>query len=480
MKASTTEERAMSCQRREQRSVGERLACALLAGLTAALVAGALPAAASAADYCVAPNTTCGGTNVASFEQALDLADNATDADRIFLGAATYTSAPNSSGFDYLATGSPVEIVGQGEGHTIVTAPAGEGSDFVLGVFGGPGTSVHDLTIRLPQNAAVGAYGLMTDNAARRIEVVEDPTQLNRRTGIGLQHGAALEDSTVTLGSVQDTTAVALGPGGGTVRRSALSARFAVLSDYGGTIRRQRDDQRSERLERRRRRLRRPGRRELPPAPRLGAGRPRRPSHRAGARPRRQPARRGRQRRRHRAPRPGRLRAPAGGARGRRRGPAAGGRVFGYPAAARQRLQGHPVRIRARPRIDAARGAAPARHPLPLRAQRGRARYADDPARARRSSPRWQVRAALPAARPRQALHALSRHRQALQERQGRRERHPLQRQARQASAAAGRLSGGHPRRRRSRQPLHPASHPLPGRHEVTPSPRRRQVAPST
>src|SRR5919198_100515 len=240
MKASTTEERAMSCQRREQRSVGERLACALLAGLTAALVAGALPAAASAADYCVAPNTTCGGTNVASFEQALDLADNATDADRIFLGAATYTSAPNSSGFDYLATGSPVEIVGQGEGHTIVTAPAGEGSDFVLGVFGGPGTSVHDLTIRLPQNAAVGAYGLMTDNAARRIEVVEDPTQLNRRTGIGLQHGAALEDSTVTLGSVQDTTAVALGPGGGTVRRSALSARFGVLSDYGGTIERSR------------------------------------------------------------------------------------------------------------------------------------------------------------------------------------------------------------------------------------------------
>src|ERR687887_1657336 len=112
MKASTTEERAMSCQRREQRSVGERLACALLAGLTAALVAGGLPAAASAADYCVAPNTTCGGTNVASFEQALDLADNATDADRIFLGAATYT-APDSGGFPYRQTHGPVGGLGR-------------------------------------------------------------------------------------------------------------------------------------------------------------------------------------------------------------------------------------------------------------------------------------------------------------------------------------------------------------------------------
>src|SRR5919198_4782060 len=111
MKASTTEERAMSCQRREQRSVGERLACALLAGLTAALVAGALPAAASASDYCVAPNTTCGGTNVATFEQALDLADNAPDADRIFLGAATYT-APTTDGYFYEKPDSPVEIVG--------------------------------------------------------------------------------------------------------------------------------------------------------------------------------------------------------------------------------------------------------------------------------------------------------------------------------------------------------------------------------
>src|SRR5919197_277788 len=117
MKASTSEEMVMSGQRREQRSVGGRLAYGLMAGLTAAPLAGALPAAASAADYCVAPNTTCGGTNVASFEQALDLADNATDADRIFLGAATYT-APTASGYSYNKLDSPVDIVGQGEGQT--------------------------------------------------------------------------------------------------------------------------------------------------------------------------------------------------------------------------------------------------------------------------------------------------------------------------------------------------------------------------
>jgi hypothetical protein len=34
---------------------------------------------------------------------------------------------------------------------------------------------VQDLTIALPQNAADETTGLMTNNAARRIEVIEDP-----------------------------------------------------------------------------------------------------------------------------------------------------------------------------------------------------------------------------------------------------------------------------------------------------------------
>jgi hypothetical protein len=117
------------------------------------LTAAAVPAAASASDYCVAPNTTCGGTLVPTIEQALDHADDASDADRVFLGATTYT-AQSVTGFYYSESSSPVEIIGQGRGQTTLTAPAA--ASFVVRLIGGPGTSVHDLTIRLPQNAAAG------------------------------------------------------------------------------------------------------------------------------------------------------------------------------------------------------------------------------------------------------------------------------------------------------------------------------------
>ena len=79
-----------------------------------AMSAGLAPASAGAADYCVAPNTGCGGTPVPNLEQALDLADNATDPDRVFLGAATYM-APTATGFYYSESSSPVEIIGQDE-----------------------------------------------------------------------------------------------------------------------------------------------------------------------------------------------------------------------------------------------------------------------------------------------------------------------------------------------------------------------------
>jgi hypothetical protein len=223
--------------RRLRRSRANVLAGGLAVGVAAALFAGALPVAASAADYCVAPNTSCGGTNVATFGQALDLADNATDADRIFLGADTYT-APTASGFSYSQSSSPVEIIGQGTGRTILTGPTA--SSNVLSLFGGAGTLVDDLTIQLPKTVAAGARGLSTRNMARRIEVIEDPAQTSYRTGADLRDGGTLEDSTVTLGDNVYTTAVNLGLGGGTVRRSVLSAPKGVISGYGGTIERSR------------------------------------------------------------------------------------------------------------------------------------------------------------------------------------------------------------------------------------------------
>jgi hypothetical protein len=141
-------------------------------------VAAVLPAAAGASDYCL--DTGCGGTNVQSFEQALDQADNATDADRIFLGDGTYT-APTMTGVRYDRSDAPVEIIGQGTGRTILTSPAG-GSARVLRA----GRRRRQLRSRPVDPAAAerrhGARALDTSNAARRIEVAEDQTQSSQRT----------------------------------------------------------------------------------------------------------------------------------------------------------------------------------------------------------------------------------------------------------------------------------------------------------
>jgi hypothetical protein len=209
----------------------------MAACLTSAGVVALLPSVAGAADYCVAPNTSCDGGNVATLEFALDLADQLPNADRIFLGAGTYT-APTVDGFAYYQQGSPVEIVGQGVGHTVVTAPAG--GKRVLELEGGPGSSIHDLTIRLPQNAAGGAHALHTVNLARRIEVVAHPTQANPgMLGVELQSRGALEDSAVTL-AASDSTGAELDSGGGVVRRTTLAATTALRSVYGGAIERSR------------------------------------------------------------------------------------------------------------------------------------------------------------------------------------------------------------------------------------------------
>jgi hypothetical protein len=205
--------------------------CVLVAAAIAALTAPA----ALATDYCVAPNTSCGGTNVATLEAALDAADDSPDSDRIFLGAATYTAAA-ASGFSYAASISPVEIAGQGVGKTVLTSPVG-GSNRVLKVIAGPGSSIHDLTVRLPQNAATGLAGVETSGLAQRIAVEEAATQVNFRFGVRLT-GGALEDSTVTISGDQHTIGVHAGQGGEAIRRSTIEANTGVYSSFGATVER--------------------------------------------------------------------------------------------------------------------------------------------------------------------------------------------------------------------------------------------------
>jgi hypothetical protein len=188
----------------------------------------------------VAPNGGCGGTDIANLQLALDKADDQPDADRIFLGAWTYL-APTTSGFDYSQSGAPVEIIGKGAGQTVLTSPSGASN--VLRLFGGPGGSVHDLRIRMPDNVVYGSTGLSTDGAARRIDVIEDPQQPQNlvRHGVHLEHGGVLEDSSVTLdGVAPSTTGVWMDVGGGTVRNSTIVANLGLASAHGGTIERSR------------------------------------------------------------------------------------------------------------------------------------------------------------------------------------------------------------------------------------------------
>jgi PKD domain len=202
--------------------------------VTVALAAWLAPAA-HATDYCVAPNTTCGGTNVATFEDALGTADNNNDADRIFLGAATYTSP--MTGYSYNNMFGPLEIIGAGVGQTILTSPFG-GTNGVLFFEPDPnGSSIHDLSVHMPQNVPSGFVGLDTHADASSIEVDEQSSQANPHTGIRV-NGVSLSNAVVTTGmDIGNNVGVALDDGGEELNDSFITSRRAIVS-FGATIRR--------------------------------------------------------------------------------------------------------------------------------------------------------------------------------------------------------------------------------------------------
>jgi hypothetical protein len=194
------------------------------------LVAGGLALAqpAAATDWCV--DTACGGTPIATFDGALIGAAQWPDSDRIFLGAKTYT-APNAAGYN---GAGPLEIIGAGQGQTILTAPSPSGHVLRLT---GP-AKVRDLSIKLGQMIASSAgVSLEAGATATRIDVTEGP-QANMHWGVFMTGGAKLENSSVAIDSGLGTTGVYFAPGGGTVRDSYVSADWAVTSNYGGTIER--------------------------------------------------------------------------------------------------------------------------------------------------------------------------------------------------------------------------------------------------
>ncbi|MDQ5833532.1 MAG: hypothetical protein M3550_10825, partial [Actinomycetota bacterium] len=198
----------------------------------------AVPATATATDYCVAPNTTCGGTNVATFEAALDAADTAANADRVFLGAAVYT-APMATGFIYNEPTFPVEIVGAGVASTKLTAPAAAGA--VMTLQGGAGSLIRDLTVALPANLPASPFslGLSVADPALNVAIESDPTNTQAHVGVNIGPGGSLTGSTVVLSQAIGNVTGALidGASGVPLANTTIVARNGVaVLDPGASI----------------------------------------------------------------------------------------------------------------------------------------------------------------------------------------------------------------------------------------------------
>jgi len=214
---------------------------------TAAAFACALPAVASATDYCVGSNTSCAPADHRDkFQNALNDAATTPDADRILLGAETYT-AGTVAGYVYNAPGSTVEIVGAGVGKTVLTGQTGVSS--ILALVGGSGSSVSDVTVRLPSDVGTG---LVTASDARRVEIdeVAGAHFTGASRGVSLSMGATLEDSTVKLispptgvfiedghvsrSTITAATGTAIRVNNGSIQRSRLQG-FTGVEAYAGT-----------------------------------------------------------------------------------------------------------------------------------------------------------------------------------------------------------------------------------------------------
>ena len=199
----------------------------------AMFLGGALPSVASATDYCVYPNESCGQNNVPSLQDGLDQAASTNEADRLLLAAHSYVAPSGGTGFKYLDT-SPVELVGAGRGQTVLTAQQNAVGG-VLDLDGGPGGSLRDLTIHIPQEVAENFRGLLTTGTARRIEITEAPVQTKHHYGALVLGGGVLEDSSVVLDPGENTTGVLLGDATSTSGPNVLR-RSVVRAEIGARI----------------------------------------------------------------------------------------------------------------------------------------------------------------------------------------------------------------------------------------------------
>jgi hypothetical protein len=202
-----------------------------LAASAAFLLIVSVPSA-SAATYCVSPESSCpGGATYATVQQGLNQAALVGDSDVLLLGAATYT-APTTAGFTYNAPGK-VEIVGKGA-TTVLTAPSA--ATRVLAITQtGAGSLVRDLKVRVPASVPAGAVGVHTLAGLLRVELTEDQPQSAQHTGVFLNTGADMSKSKIAVdnsGAVATTGVVTVGTS--ELLDSDITGRFGLVLGVGG------------------------------------------------------------------------------------------------------------------------------------------------------------------------------------------------------------------------------------------------------
>ena len=200
--------------------------------ILAAAVLGLSAGPAAALTYCVAPEASCpAGQNYAGFQQALDQAASTPAADKIQLGAATYT-ANAANGFSYNDV-SALEIAGKGAGTVITRQPANTWALYVQAPQAG--SSVHDLKIHLPANVGAGTGALWSAADVMRVTVDEDATQANNHDGITLNDDADLSNATVLMDATGSIVTIGVHAGLNSVLNTiTVTANVGVRTDSPG------------------------------------------------------------------------------------------------------------------------------------------------------------------------------------------------------------------------------------------------------
>lgn len=198
-------------------------------------IAALTPAAADATDYCVLPENTCTVANTfpatgTGLQAALTAAGADAAADRVLIGAGTYT-APTNAGFQYSLPAAPVQVIGKGGAQTILTAPAM--ANPVVLFDGGATSTISDLGIRVPANPGPGfPEAIHLRSTARRVAVTS-VAGLVGTNGV-VTDGGFFEDGTIDFPMNGPFTGVNPAGNGGGARNTVIHSAKGLQANSDG------------------------------------------------------------------------------------------------------------------------------------------------------------------------------------------------------------------------------------------------------